>query len=211
MIKFASAVCFAGGLSLLIVLSGLAPASAHPASAHPASAHASAARFFRYQAPAAWGLLASPPAEQLSGVHTITLESQSGAEVPARMAMAFYTASNPQYKSAEHYLRALSLPPESLPPKKMNVAGKPAWIAERERAAFLPLQSLSAEPSAPNDPKVYEARGDKMARAVPLRERFVIIPGTRGFYVLRFAAPRQDFATYLPDFDALLASFDILP
>jgi hypothetical protein len=49
-----------------------------------------------------------------------------------------------------------------------------------------------------------------MARAVPVRERFVVIPGKAGFHVLRYSAEARDFQEFIPDFEKLVATFEIL-
>lgn len=59
------------------------------------------------------------------------------------------------------------------------------------------------------DPRVYEVKREMMARAVQVRERFVVIPGNRGFHALRYSAGANDYQEFLPAFEMLVASFQI--
>jgi len=179
--------------------------------------------FFHYQLPAGW--LATPGdriglSSEEKRVFAVTLNGPLRREIPVKISAAYYAQGNLLYASAEQYLRTFSpvspgTSPEADPRgqvKPLSVSGREAWMFERERKEFMPMHGLiDPKDSLPrDDPRVYERSAEMMARAVLVRERFVVIPGKAGFHALRYAAEAKDFQEFLPDFEKLTATIEIL-
>ena len=213
---------------MLILLLGMAafPIRAEPSSPSvvPPAHHKtlSAADFFRYQVPAGWSEVQEHPfglSAEEKKVFTVTFHGPWRGEIPVRISAAYYAQGNLLYKSVERYLQIFSPVSSVAGPeadaqgrtKPITVSGKQAILFERERKEFLPMHRLIDPNESPlrDDPRVYERR-EMMARAVPVRERFVVIPGKNGFYALRYSAEAKDFQEFLPDFEKLTSTFEIL-
>lgn len=207
---------------LLILLMGMTalplqaepspPSAAVPARDKPLSA----ANFFRYQVPAGWSAVPEHSfglSAEEKKVFAVTLHGPLRGEIPLRISAAYYAQGNLLYKSVEQYVRIFSpVSPGTGPARPITVSGKEARMFERERKEFLPMHRSIGSSDSPSrdDPRVYERRGEMMARAVPVRERFVVIPGKAGFHALRYSAAAEDFQEFLPDFEKLTATFEIL-
>lgn len=208
------------GMAALPLQAELSPPSfAAPARHKPLSA----ANFFRYQVPTGWSAIQEHPfglSAEEKKVYAVTLDGPWRGEIPVRISATYYAQGNLLYKSAEQYLRIFSPVSPGAGPESdaqgqarpITVSGKEARMFERERKEFLPMHRLIDPNDSPprDDPRVYERRGEMMARAVPVRERFVVIPGKVGFYALRYSAEAKDFQEFLPDFEKLTAAFEIL-
>ena len=215
--------------AMLILLMGMAtlplqaelppPSFAAPAHQKPLSA----AKFFRYQVPAGWSEVQEHPfglSAEEKKVFTVTFHGPWRGEIPVRISAAYYAQGNLLYKSVERYLQIFSPVSSVAGPeadaqgraKSITVSGKEAMLFERERKEFMPMHHLIDlnDPPLRDDPRVYERRGEMMARAVLVRERFVVIPGKAGFYALRYSAEAEDFQGFLPDFEKLTSTFEIL-
>lgn len=195
------------------------PSSAAPAHHKPLSA----ANFFRYQVPEGWSEIQEHPfglSAEEKRVFAVTLHGPWRGEIPVRISAAYYAQGNLLYKSMEQYLQIFSPASIGADPetdalgraKPITVSGKEAVLFERERKEFMPMHRPIDPNDSPlrDDPRVYERRGEMMARAVPVRERFVVIPGKAGFYALRYSAEAKDFQEFLPDFEKLTSTFEIL-
>ena len=195
------------------------------ASVPPSAQHKplSAANFFRYQVPAGWSETQDHPfglSAEEKKAFTVTLIGPWRGEIPVRISATYYAQGNLLYKSVEQYLRIFSPVSSAVtqetdakgPVKSITVSGKEATLFERERKEFVPMHRQIDPNDSPlrDDPKVYERRGEMMARAVPVRERFVVIPGKAGFYALRYSAETKEFQEFLPDFEKLTSTFEIL-
>lgn len=192
-----------------------------PPSAPPQAARKSlsAADFFRYQKPPGWSAAPDYPfglSAQEKQAFGVTLNGPWRGEIPLRITATYYAEGNLLYTSVAQYLRIFApAAPGVLPEahtRPITVSGKAAMQFERERKEFMPMHpGLGPKGPTPGEgPRVYERRGELMARAVPVRERFVVIPGKAGFHALRYSAEAKDFQEFLPDFEQLTASFEVL-
>lgn len=138
-------------------------------------------------------------------------------EIPVRISVYYYATGNRLYASARQYVQRHSEPvggtalsgSRYTPAAPIRVANRAAQMFEHTHGEFLPLRNDLDTPGKPmtDDPRVYE-RPDLMARPVAVRERFVVIPADDdGFYVLHYSAAADEFATHLPHFNQLVASF----
>jgi hypothetical protein len=153
-------------------------------------------------------------------VFAVTLRGPWRGEIPVSISAVYYAQGNLLYKSAEQYLRIFSPDSPGADPqadaqgraRAITVSAKEATMFERERKEFMPMHRLLDPNDSPplDDPRVYERKEEMMARAVPVRERFVVIPGKAGFHVLRYSAEARDFQEFIPDFEKLVATFEIL-
>lgn len=208
-------------LALLACL-GTLPVQAEPPPSAPAPAareSLSAAHFFRYQAPPGWSAAPHSPfglSAQQKKAFGVTLNGPWRGEIPLRITATYYAEGNLLYTSVAQYLRIFAPAAPGARPeahtRPITVSGRAAMQFERERKEFMPMHpGLGPEGPTPGEgPRVYERRGELMARAVPVRERFVVIPGKAGFHALRYSAEAKDFQEFLPDFEQLTASFEVL-
>lgn len=181
---------------------------------------ATVGNFFSCAVPPQWfkqdGAAYSPRAEEMK-VYGITLTVASRGEIAPKIDVTYYAPGNLQYRSPQHYLRIFSpLVDENAPYpsgiQNIVVAKKFAWLFERRRNEFLPLRPYISpdHPTPQDDLRVFERRGEIMARRLELRERFVVIPDQQGFYALRFSASEDEYAEFLPAFVQVQGSFSIL-
>lgn len=195
------------------------PSSAAPSRHTPLSA----ANFFRYQVPAGWSAIPEHPfglSAEEKKVFAVTLHGPLRGEIPLRISAAYYAQGNLLYKSVAQYVRIFSPVSPAAgaeadaqgQARSITVSGREARMFERERKEFMPMHRPISPNDSPSrdDPRVYERRGEMMARAVPVRERFVVIPGKAGFHALRYSAAAEDFQEFLPDFEKLTATIEIL-
>lgn len=184
---------------------------------------ASASDFFRYQMPDGWYVVPEHPfglSAEEKKVYAVALHGPRDGEIPERISMAYYAPGNLLYKSEWLYLRTFFPAPlaehSNIDAEKLVetiiVSGKKARMFDRERKEFLPMHRVIEpnSPAQPDDPRVFEGRRELMARGVPVRERFVVVPARFGFYALRYSADAQGFDELLPDFMKLIATFEVL-
>jgi len=149
-------------------------------------------------------------------VYGFSLTGPHYGDIPIRISAYYYAKGNLMYKSIERYIRAFSQPVlgvalEGSSDDKITtlmLSGKEVKMFERIKNEYVPFSNIirpSDEP-AKNDPRVYERREMK-ARAVPVKERFVVIPAESGFYALRYTAPADKYQEFLPIFEKVTASF----
>lgn len=173
---------------------------------------------FSLVAPAGWG-----SADATAGLSAdekrawgLTLHGPSRAEISVRIAAHYYGNGGLQYRSIDHYLNVFAKPAlgvalagsEFGSVADITLAGRSAKVFERLKNEFVPLGNPIDRADKPErqDPRVYERR-EMMARPVPVRERFVVIPAAGGFFALRYTAGQADYEAFLPDFEKVLASF----
>ncbi|MBN1140984.1 MAG: hypothetical protein JXB25_04180 [Deltaproteobacteria bacterium] len=169
--------------------------------------------FFSCDLPQGWLRENPEPGSQRSGVHGLILTHPAAEGVPARLSVHHFGAGNPLYPSPEHFVERHSKPQLVLgakdrygPVTETVVAGRNAKTFERHHGEFVAGHRLSAEPPPKDDGRVYESR-ELMAKRVPVIERFVVVPGDSGFYVLGYSAPADYFQKFLNRFEHLTATF----
>ena len=149
----------------------------------------------------------------------IKLQAPFWGEVPTRISVYYYAEGNLLYKSADHYLRLFAQPALGTALEGSSygavsptvISGREGVTFERVKNEYLPLNNTISPIDGENDnnPLVYERR-EMMARPVPVRERFVVLPAPPGFHALRYSAPEEDFAEALPVFEKVVATFHAL-
>lgn len=168
---------------------------------------------FSCDVPEGWSRETTAPAPQPSGIRGLILTRPTVEGVPIRLSVHHYGAGNSLYPSPEHFVERHSKPQLVLgakdrygPVTETVVAGRNAKTFERHRGEFVAGHRLSAQPPPKDDGRVYENR-ELMAKRVPVIERFVVIPGDSGFYVLGYSAPADYFQEFLNRFERLTATF----
>lgn len=149
----------------------------------------------------------------------IKLQAPFWGEIPTKVSVYYYAEGNLLYKSADHYLRLFAQPALGTALEGNSygavsptvISGREGVTFERIKNEYLPLNNTISPIDRENDnnPLVYERR-ELMARPVPVRERFVVLPAPPGFYALRYSAPEEDFAEFLPVFEKVVATFHAL-
>lgn len=176
--------------------------------------------YFSCNIPANWGKEEGDPSLGLSQeekkVYGIILHGPGSGVVPTTISIYYYAEGNLVEDSAETYIRGHAQPLFVLkegdsysPVTDSNVAGRKAWVFERQKNEFVPYSPLDGIEMPPDDVRVYERR-EMMARPVPVREKFVVIPSDSGFFALRYAAPAAEFEQFLPDFEQVTTTFHAL-
>jgi len=149
-------------------------------------------------------------------IYGITLGAPESVEIPVRIFLYFYAEGNLMYKNVDHYLNLFAKPAlgaalegssyGKVTPAK--VGSRDGMMFERLKQEFVPLHnSLDPSDSPGREGMVYERRREMMARAVPVKERFMLLPAKAGFYALRYSAPADKFAKYLPVFEQAAKRF----
>ncbi len=147
----------------------------------------------------------------------ITLNGPWRGEIPVKISVFYYAPGNLLYQSVDHYLRVQSRPALGVALEgssygevgPLAVSGRAGMVFERSKNEYVPMQNTIGPLDKPNGREgiVYERR-EMMARAVPVRERFVVLPAQQGFYALRYTAAAENFEEFLPLFDKVTASFE---
>jgi len=170
--------------------------------------------YFSCEIPADWSRddtsIGASPEEKRSSL--IALHRPMPEAVPLRIAVIYYAEGD---ASIEQFISAQSRPVLGLaegdssgPTTEIIVSGRRAKSFDRRKNEFVPMLDLLDEP-AKDDHRIFEAR-EKMARTVPVTERFVIVPAASGFYVLSYYAPTENFQTFLGKFERVTATFNAL-
>lgn len=131
------------------------------------------------------------------GEYRVYMRGPGSADgVESQIIIAYYAPGNLIHKSVEVYLRRLSQPVLGAAleddvyggVRKETLEGREVLRFERDKSVYLPPRSLNA-------------------RKIPVHERFVVIPATAGFYVLRMGAglERKDEVAAL--FEKVLVTF----
>jgi hypothetical protein len=146
----------------------------------------------------------------------IELQAPYWGEIPARISVCYYAEGNLLYRSVDHYLRVFAHPALGVALEGSGygaiapaiVSGREGMIFERVKNEYLPLNNIigPVDKQGKDDPKVYERR-EMMARPVPIRERFVVLPAKSGFYALRYTASEETFRDHLRIFEKVAATF----
>lgn len=167
--------------------------------------------YFSCRIPLGWGKDDYPfglsPTEKK--IYGLMLYGPGYGPVPVRISVYYYAAENLLYKSIGQFVELHSQPlfgpmegDNYGPVTEATVADRKAMIFERQKSEFVPMLPGINEP-AEDDGKVYE----RMARPVPVIERFVVVPAESGFYALRYYAPAENFQDFLSIFEEVTASF----
>ncbi|MEW6645916.1 MAG: hypothetical protein AB1450_01790 [Pseudomonadota bacterium] len=203
--------------AILLLLVGLYPGAVTAQTAPAAAPVYTLPGYFSCTLPTDWLPEAQVADDAIAGV---TRQGPRSDTIPARLSAHYYAAGNHLYASAEQYIQRHAEPAGGsalagnryTPASPIRVADRAAQVFERTRSEFVPLRNeldTAGRPAA-DDPRVYE-RAELMARAVVVRERFVVIPGTSGgFYVLHYSAAFDDYTTHQPHFNRLVATFQPL-
>jgi len=146
----------------------------------------------------------------------IELQAPFWGEIPTRISACYYAEGNLLYRSVDHYLRVFAHPALGVAMEGSSygavtpaiVSGREGMIFERVKNEYLPLNNIigAGDKQGKDDPRVYE-RPEMMARPVPIRERFVVLPAKSGFYALRYTASEETFRDHLRIFEKVAATF----
>lgn len=174
--------------------------------------------YFRCDIPRGWArieMMSELSADEKK-VYGGELKGPWSGETPPRISVFYYAEGNLLYTSVDHYLRVFAHPAlgvvlegseyGSIAP--LAVSGREGMTFERIKNEYVPLSNLIApvDREGSDDPRVYERR-EMMARPVPVRERFVVLPAPPGFYALRYSAPQEVFPENLPVFEKVVTTF----
>lgn len=176
--------------------------------------------YFSCDIPANWGREEGDRSlgrsQQDKKVYGIILHGPYSGVIPVNISIYFYAKGNLMENSLETYIRRHAHPLFVVkegdsygPVTEADIAGRNAWVFERQKNEFVPYSPLEGIELPPDDVRVYERR-EMMARSAPVREKFVVISAVCGFYALRYSAPAEKFEEFLPDFEQVTATFHAL-
>ncbi|MGE4545508.1 MAG: hypothetical protein AB7D06_15520 [Pedobacter sp.] len=176
--------------------------------------------YFSCNIPASWGREEGDSSFGLSReekkVYSITLHESGTGVIPVRISITFYAKGNQLEDSPDTYIRRHARPLFVLkegdvygPVTDTYVTGRNAQVFERQKNEFVPYFPLDGIEPPTDDIRVYERR-ERMARPIPVREKFVVIPVNSGFYALRYSASAEQFEQFLPDFEQVTTTFHVL-
>lgn len=176
--------------------------------------------YFSCNIPASWGReevdRPSEFSQEERKVYGIVLLRPGFDVISVRISIYFYAKGNPLEDSPETYIRRHARPLFVLkegdsygPVTNTHVAGRNAWVFDRQKNEFVPYPPLDGIEPSSDDVRVYEHR-ERMAKLIPVREKFVVISADSGFYALRYSAPARQFEEFLPDFEQVTTTFDAL-
>uniref|UniRef100_C6E1E8 DUF1795 domain-containing protein n=1 Tax=Geobacter sp. (strain M21) TaxID=443144 RepID=C6E1E8_GEOSM len=146
----------------------------------------------------------------------ITLTAPVSGEIPIRISLYYYAEGNLMYKTVDRYLGAFGKPALGVAlegssygeVKPAKVGSRDGMMFERLKQEFVPMRDGLGTPDGPDrEGMVYERRHEMMARAVQVKERFTVLEAKAGFYALRYSAPADRFAEYLPVFEQVTKRF----
>lgn len=148
------------------------------------------------------------------GVYGIRLIGPLRGELSASLSVYYYAEGNLLYHSMDHYFRVFSQPALGValegssyePTVAVTVSGRNATAFERVKNEYVPVGGGRFDTPDKPDGIIIVRRGIQ-TRAVPVRERFVVVPAEAGFYALRFTAPAESFAELFPVFQRVTATF----
>lgn len=173
---------------------------------------------FSCEIPADWSIenTAFGLSQEEKKAYGVKLQGPWNGEIPVKISVYYYANGNLLYKSVDHYLRLFSQPALGValegsiygPVVPATVSGRKALAFERLKNEYVPIRNGLGPLDKPagGDARVYE-KPEMMARPVPIRERFVVLPAESGFYTLRYSAPVENFKEFLPIFEKVTATF----
>jgi hypothetical protein len=175
--------------------------------------------YFTCATPADWGRADGQVfglSDEEKKSYGIKLQAPFWGEIPIKISVDFYAEGNLLYGSVDHYLRVFAQPALGVALEGSSygavspalVSGREGMTFERVKNEYLPLDNTIGPTSEPgrDDPRIYERR-EMMARPVPVRERFVVLPASSGFYALRYSAPEEVFPEHLAVFEKVVSTF----
>lgn len=178
--------------------------------------------YFTCAVPTDWGRTDGPMlglSDEEKKTYGIKLEAPFLGEIPTRISVYYYEEGNLLYKSVDHYLRLFAQPALGVALEGSSygavsptvISGWEGVTFERVRNEYLPLNHTISpvDREDGNSHLVYERR-ELMARPVPVKERFVVLPAPSGFHALRYSAPAEDFPEALPVFEKVVDTFHSL-
>lgn len=136
----------------------------------------------------------SPEEKGVFDVVVFGPESVEG--IRSEIRVAYYAPGNLICKTAEKYLRLHAQPvfgspsPEEIygKVKEERIAGRTAWVFERDKFEYLPPETLAP-------------------KKIPVHESYVVISAREGFFVLQCSAGMDKKTMVLSLFETVLASF----
>lgn len=174
--------------------------------------------YFSCEVPADWSRSSNTYglSQEEKKTYGVSLQGPWSGEVPVRISVYYYAEGNLLYRSSDKYIRLFSKPALGVALEGSSygqvvptvVSGRDAVTFDRLKNEFVPVRNTlgSSDKPAGDSPKVYERR-EMMARPVPVKERFVVVPAGPGFYAMRYTAPAEKFREFLPVFEKVIATF----
>lgn len=175
-------------------------------------------QYFACDIPADWGMIdhwTGLTAEEKK-IYGVTLQGPWRGDVPISISIHYYAEGNLYYRSIDHYLKLFSKPALGVALEgssygsvaSATLSGRNGKVFERLKNEYVPLHNRLGEPDEPESKgnKIFE-KGEMMAKAVPVKERFLVLPAKTGFYALRYSAPAESFQEFVQIFEKVTITF----
>jgi hypothetical protein len=151
---------------------------------------------FRCSVPADWRQTRDEHDDERTHTFGVLLSGPMGAEgISPTVSVRFYGPGNPTAETADAFINRQTRPslvaPRDEETSKVSdavVAGLKARTFARKTSEFLNPDTLDA-------------------KAVPVRQEVFVVPGPKGYFVLRFSAPVGSFDKWKPVFQEVRDSF----
>ncbi|MDA8131965.1 MAG: hypothetical protein M0011_10730 [Elusimicrobia bacterium] len=185
-------------LSLLAFMASPSLAGAQPkARAEQYKPYSMEGGHFSCLVPESWELKRDKDQDEEYKIYEIELVAPKSAKAPIAIFISYYSKDNEDFNDYRDYIKRNS----------RNVAGE----TKTSRENYAPVKNIRL-----NDRKGFELSSEtleflhpesKSDESVALKEKIYVLPAKSGFYVVRFSAPREEFAPNLKVFEKVARSF----
>lgn len=149
-------------------------------------------------------------------IYGVTLQGPWHGDVPVKISIHYYADGNLLYRSLDHYLKLFSKPALGVALEGSSygtvtstvVSGRTGKVFDRLKKEFVPLHNrlgASDEPES-KDNRIFE-KAEMMAKALPVKERFIVLPAKGGFYAFRYSVSAESFQEFIQIFEKVTTSF----
>lgn len=164
--------------------------------------YVSEGRYFKVNLPSGWGKKEeifglSSEEKKVYGVNVLGPISKYG--IAPMISVHYYAQGNLLHKTIGGFINlhaqsalGANLDGEEYSPVRIeSVAGRPAKVFDRKVCKYIPPEVLNP-------------------KKIAIYERFVVMPASEGFYVLRYSAPEDTAEKYQGVFEKVISSFEPL-
>ena len=175
-------------------------------------------QFFACEVPADWDMADHSiglTAEE-KRVYGVTLQGPWHGDVPVKIYIHYYADGNLLYRSLDHYLKLFSKPALGVALEGSSygavtstiLSGRAGKVFERRKNEYVPLHNRLGDSDEPESKgtRIFE-KAEMMSKAVPVKERFIVLPAKNGFYALRYSASAENFQEFIQFFEKVTTSF----
>ncbi len=201
---------------MLVLLVLLSPCSASSAEKLPPfENYTCEGNFFHALVPAGWPRsLETAPYGDMTRVAGASFDGPATGEgVPASIALYWYSGEK-SFTTPQSYMNARLGSPvredtdRGFVTEEVKVAGRKGTAFRIKTFELLWRPGLTPGGGKDEKPFIYERRAP--STKVIMDEQYIVVPASKGFFVLHYRAPERLFSTYLSVFEKVTESFEPL-